>query len=400
MSYIEYFEQYLPERLGHYEALDLDALGERELTAVGGEASAIKKFMLYALEEGYEQELRFVLEPPISTLLRLDRFVPEVMRQLGTASERERFYLFPQEVRVPLKGPEEAPGGEVFELEEYLAGLLERSARPVDVGPCFDDDNMRRLWQAKTRVLMEEMAGFCLWLVERILERPGLVPVPLLRDALLPHLALSILQQSGVALPAPRPLLFSRKLVARFQDPAAGRDALYLELAHVLYRVLLDRRPGDPRALYRAFADRVRESPAIPAALFEASHRLLDALDLDGPPLFLETGVQGTFPLWLLAVANAGDSTGAGDLALYTTAPWLYEVYDGVVYRKHHQYLYDRETVAAHDRLFQLEDEDGPGGRILVRETADETTRRLALYELHAFQQIVGGGSGEPAEAP
>ena len=80
----------------------------------------------------------------------------------------------------------------------------------------------------------------------------------------------------------------------------------------------------------------------------QACHDYLATLALDGTPLFIESGVQGTFPLCLLALTGT-----TGDLVLYTTTPWLYPTYAPVIFQKNYHYLREMETIVAHDYLWK-----------------------------------------------
>ena len=114
----------------------------------------------------------------------------------------------------------------------------------------------------------------------------------------------------------------------------------------------------------------------------QACRDYLRALDLEAPPLFIESGVQGTFPLFLLSLT--GD---VGDMVFYTTTPWLYPTYESVAFQKNYNYLREMETIVAHDHLFQFKARHE--GRVYVEETTNERARRLALYEIRAFKVMV-----------
>ena len=60
----------------------------------------------------------------------------------------------------------------------------------------------------------------------------------------------------------------------------------------------------------------------------QACRDSLATLAIAGTPLFIESGVQGTFPLCLLALTG-----NTGDMVLYTTTPWLYPTYAPIVFQ-------------------------------------------------------------------
>jgi len=134
--------------------------------------------------------------------------------------------------------------------------------------------------------------------------------------------------------------------------------------------------------LRRQFATAVHADPAISASFTQACRDYLASLTLDGTPLFIESGVQGTFPLFLLSLTG-----NTGDMVFYTTTPWLYPIYEHIVFRKNYNYLREMETIIAHDHLFQFKTVQD--GKILVEETTNELARCLAFYEIQTFKAIV-----------
>jgi hypothetical protein len=179
-------------------------------------------------------------------------------------------------------------------------------------------------------------------------------------------------------IPAPQPALIGRK----FADLCGHGRAIHGALGDRIYRVLMDMPRCDLATLRRHFAMAVHTDPAIPASFTQACRDYLATLAMDGTPLFIESGVQGTFPLFLLSLTG-----NTGDMVFYTTTPWLYPTYEQIVFRKNYNYLRDMETIVAHDHLFQLKTVQD--GTVLVEETTNETARRLALYEIQTFKAML-----------
>jgi hypothetical protein len=146
--------------------------------------------------------------------------------------------------------------------------------------------------------------------------------------------------------------------------------------------VLLEAPRCDLATLRHRFATAVHTNPAIPASFTQACRDYLATLALDGAPLFIESGVQGTFPLFLLSLT---DNT--GEMVFYTTTPWLYPTYEQIVFRKNYHYLREMETIVAHDYLFQFKTVQD--GMVLVEETTNATARCLALYEIQTFKAML-----------
>jgi hypothetical protein len=168
----------------------------------------------------------------------------------------------------------------------------------------------------------------------------------------------------------------------QFADVCGDGRAIHGALGNVIYRVLQAARPCDLVTLRRHFATAVHADPAMPTSFTQACGDYLATLGLDGIPLFIESGVQGTFPLFLLSLS--GDT---GDMVFYTTTPWLYPTYEQIVFRKNYNYLREMETIVAHDHLFQFKTVQD--GTVLVEETTNATARCLALYEIQTFKAIM-----------
>jgi len=377
VSFVAFVAQYYAERLHWYERLDLTRYTETALLDVAGEASALHKFLIDILEEGYTTTVNRLVGQT-DAINRLQRFLSTVLQHLGGPSERERFYLFSDLIPLPQLTTETFAGGAMFELQAYLDRLDHLSDDPVDIAPCFEHVDQQQHWQAKTQVLMTEMVAFLHWICARLAQPIPVVPVPLLRDTLLIQVGLTWLRHHGVSIPAPQPALIGRK----FADLCGNGRDIHGALGNVIYRILMDDHPHDLATLQRHFATAVHADPAIPASFTQACRDYLATLALDGTPLFIESGVQGTFPLFLLSLI---DNT--GDMVFYTTTPWLYPTYAPVVFQKNYHYLREMETIVAHDYLFQLKTMQD--GKVFVEETTNEVVHRLALYEIQTFKAML-----------
>jgi hypothetical protein len=377
VSFFAFVAQYYEERLHFYERLDLTRCAETALLDIAGEASALHKFLIDILEEGYTTTVNRLVGQT-DALNRLQQFLSTVLPQLGGLSERERFYLFPDLIPLPQLTTETFAGGVTFELQAYLDHLDHLSDGPVDIAPCFESAAQRQRWQAKTQVLMTEVVAFLHWICTRLAQPTPAVPVPLLRDTLLIHLGLIWLRRFGMPIPAPQPLMIGRKFADLYRD---SRD-IHGALGDCIYRVLLEDHPHDLATLRHHFATAVHADPAIPAAFTQACRDYLATLALDGTPLFIESGVQGTFPLFLLSLTG-----NTSEMVFYTTTPWLYPTYAQIVFRKNYNYLREMETIVCHDHLFQFKTVQD--GKLLVEETTNEIARSLALYEIQTFKAIM-----------
>ena len=377
MSFFAFVAQYYEDRLQFYERLDLTRCAEAALLDIAGEASALHKFLTDILEEGYTTTVNRLVRQT-NAMHRLQQFLSTVLPHLGGSSERERFYLFPDLIPLPQLTTETFAGGATFELHAYLDRLDHQSDQAVDIAPCFESAHQQQRWQAKTQVLMTEMVAFLHWICARLAQPVPEVPVPLLRDTLLIHLGLTWLRHYGVPIPESKPLIVGRK----FADLCGNGRDIHGALGNAIYRVLMEEHPHDLATLRRQFATAVHADTAIPASFTQACRDYLATLALDGTPLFIESGVQGTFPLLLLSL-----TANAGDMVLYTTTPWLYPTYAPVVFQKNYHYLREMETIVAHDYLFQLKTVQD--GKVFVEETTNERVRSLALYEIQTFKALL-----------
>jgi hypothetical protein len=377
VSFVAFVAQYYAERLHWYEHLDLTRCTEAALLDIAGEASALHKFLIDILEEGYTTTVNRLVGQT-DALNRLQQLLSTVLSHVGGPSERERFYLFPDLIPLPQLTTETFVGGVTFELQAYLDRLDHLSDDPVDIAPCFKQADQQQRWQAKTQVLMTEMVAFLHWICARLAQSTPLVPVPLLRDTLLIHVGLTWLRRYGVPVPESQPLMIGRKFADLYRD---SRD-IHGALGDCIYRVLMTEHPRDLATLQRHFAMAVHADPAIPASFPQACRDYLATLTLDGSPLFIESGVQGTFPLFLLSLTG-----NAGEMVFYTTTPWLYPIYEQIVFRKNYNYLRAMETIVCHDHLFQFKTMQD--GKVLVEETTNERVRSLALYEIQTFKAML-----------
>src|SRR5690349_6445323 len=200
VSFVAYVAQYYAERLHFYERLDLTRCAEASVLDIAGEASALHKFLIDILEEGYTTTVNRLVEQT-DAFNRLQGFLSTVLAHLGGPSARERFYLCPDLIPLPQLTTETFAGGAIFELQAYLDHLEHLLDAPVDIAPCFDSASQMQRWQAKTQVLMTEMVAFLHWLCARLAQPVPVVPVPLLRDTLLIHLGLTWLRHHGMPIP-------------------------------------------------------------------------------------------------------------------------------------------------------------------------------------------------------
>lgn len=103
---------------------------------------------------------------------------------------------------------------------------------------------------------------------------------------------------------------------------------------------------------------------------------LLSEIECDGITV-VETGVYATFPLLLSALDDRVD------FKMYTTVPYLYEIYKDRIYTRAYENIRRFETLCCHNNLFQLT--AFGGGKFYVSENVEKATVERALKEINAF---------------
>jgi hypothetical protein len=366
------------DKLAAYTALAYPEVAPHELKKIATEASSLHKILLDFADEGYTETVEKI-QLETDALVFLPQFIAATLAYLGPPAEKERFYLYPEEVVVADLTEPQFDDGPTLDLESYLMRLDAQADTAPEIGLCFKSTEQRQHWEAKTQILMAEMVAFLWWIVERLHRQPTAVPVLLLRDTLLVYFGLTWLhQQGGVTVP-PRPVFLSRKFTATF----AEGETIYATLSStIFYGILQEMGFCDLATLRQLFASRALGVFTESDPFTKGCRAYLKSLALTGPPLVIESGLHGTFPLWLLTLTS-----NEGELGLYTTAPWLYETYQDSIFRRNYNYLRETETIVLHDRLFQFN--AFHQGTVFVTETLNSTAKSLAHYELHFFKQLV-----------
>jgi hypothetical protein len=377
---ILFLTQYYQTRLQNFEELNLNCPTDK-LLRVAAEASSLHKFILDAYEEGYTDSTDQIVTQT-DALNRLEKiqknFITE-LHKLGHPVELKDFYLCPEVVQLDNITSEQFKGGNTFELFTYLDLIDHQSDTAPEIEQCFSTTEQKQRWHNKTQLVMAEMVDFLVWVVQRLKQQPKAIPVPLLRDTLVVQLGLQLIRRSGIPIRKPKPLLLSRKFLSLFQNGERIYDIL---ISDILYALLYENKANELAMLRCQFVERAKVHSEIPISFIQASNDYFATLALDGPPLIIESGMHGTFPLWLLTLTD-----NRGDMVLYNTVPWLYSTYSDISFRKNYNYLRDIETIIAHEYLFQFKTISK--GKIIVVETSSTKTQTLALYELYVFKTLL-----------
>lgn len=213
----------------------------------------------------------------------------------------------------------------------------------------------------------DELRRFCRW----IGCEEETAYVFLLRDALLPFARYRVLGRERI-----HSWLLSRSSFAALTGDAHADDALRA----CVIRALEEDSPTDfPAFRARVLPDMRRVLGAYP----RAERRLRQMLSRIGERriLVVESGCTGTFPLLLMALDERVE------LRMYTTYPYLADIYAGRVYTRRYEDNRRFETMAAQEALFRFA--DWRDGHFYVRRCADAAMEARACAELRAMLRDV-----------
>jgi hypothetical protein len=342
-------------------------------------AASLLKFLYDMRDEGYQETWeRFESEVDAQSRLAALLRIPA-----GTDPQTAilRLYgLCPETPRLTVPG---SPGfvGRV-PVSEYLESLYALGREDLDLGVFDFPEN--RLWRTRTHILLREMVDYLFWIVAG----PVTNYACLLRDTLLLYIGLRLLKEAGVPIGEVRPLFVSRA----YFDLCGQGEFYYDVVSDQVYAALAQCRSDsyvDFRAVYRSTVVSVAARPEYGTVLCRLAgyvdHALAGRAEgeaLQRPYLLVETGLQGSIPMFLdyLCPVISG-------FRMYTTAPWLAGVLGRFIYKANYVHLRDIETLVSHDMLFAATDMDRD--QIYVAETDNALVRALARYEIVTFREMV-----------
>ena len=373
---VRFLTGYYQQRLAVYEHIAFSGYTRKQLLDIGLEASSLKKFLLDCYEEGYDCFVDLIALP-LNTLERLQKFLQRLLQFLGETSEQALFHLFPEVIEHSLLQPTHFDG-EICELSALLESLEHQTQRPVDISGCFSEPQHLQQWQAKTALIMDEMLAFMGWTLQHFRRQPpGWTPVFLLRDTLILYFGYLWLFRNGLLPELPQPLLLNRKFLMVAEGNEDAYEAVLLES---LYEALSEH-PQDAADFCKLAGQHLQEK-ALPLSFQRETRAYLQRLVGARQILMIESGLHGSVPMWVL-----NQCENKGTFLLYTTAPWLREVYRDNTFHQNYNYLRDMETSVAQNDLFQFRSIENQ--RILVNKTSQPHIEKLALYELHHFRRLL-----------
>jgi hypothetical protein len=372
---IEFLIPYYQSKLQFFKQLNLDNSTKDELLKYGEEASSLRKIMADYQEEGYDEVFK-ALSIKINPFEFLQTFIQDILKRLKETSEQAVFYLLPQIVQPNCLNDISFATDNTQELNTFLAEINQQVLDMPDIRASFSSSQQMALWQGNTKIIMHEQTAFLSWCVKKIRQQPNVTPIFLLRDTLLPYLGYLWLRQHHPDLPEAKPLLLSRK----FLSSQTGNEDFYFDLGYIIYSFLTEKPQADFATLCHDFAQDALTHPNLPQQFLQSSRDYLASLQLTKPVFIVETGLHGTFPLWLLTLTQ-----NHGDFVLYATAPWLKACYLDRVFCKNYNYMRDMETIIIHEYLFRFH--RFSEGQVFIAPTSNPHIKALTLYELASFKQ-------------
>lgn len=248
---------------------------------------------------------------------------------------------------------------EPFSVQHRLISSAEYSNTETETEPVVHKlmDRVNRSVSPSSNPFLADLRGYCEW----IGWRPDTAYVFLLRDAFLPYL---YYRNSG------RDNLYPWVVNRDFLRQNAGTgadDILRLPVYEALESGVSDY--GDFSAFCKA---RIREALKGFSVLENALRELLYGIR-ERRILVIESGYCGTIPLTLSALDERVD------FRLYTTAPYLYEIYRDKIFCRRYERIRSFETLYSQDVLMKYS--SFRNGRFYIRTATEDSIWEKAADE-------------------
>ena len=198
----------------------------------------------------------------------------------------------------------------------------------------------------------------------------------LLRDTLLPYLALKKWQNSGCS--NVYPLFISRKYFSFFENEDGY---IYSKIQNVIFESLEDN--VESFGQLKEYVKTALNKELAPfSGLFDSLKRILDKVSQE-KVLIIESGYIGTIPLLLSALDDRVD------FRLFTTIPYFYEVYNGKFFTDQFEKVRLFETIQCQDALFKLSSISVKNADVSVVEAADKKVLDRSHVELRTWNRLI-----------
>lgn len=301
-------------------------------------ARQLMKMLDDVLDEGYT-ELNYKLEEAYSGVSTLRAYLED--------NHIEPFPIY----RKPFSATDVTYEQSAYELANAIKELAEKAQKSIDI--CDD-------------AFLSELIDFCKW----IGYEEDTAYVFLLRDTLAPYIYYQSNNRKNIY-----PWLFGRKTLTKL----TGTDNADDEFRSSIFTALERGQCGN----YKDFCDMVL--PDIRSALkkYPEIERCLIPL-LDGIKekhiIVVESGCSGTFPMLLMSLDNRVD------WRMYTTYPYLLEIYGNKIYTPKYENSRLFETLYSQDLYFRFA--DFRDGKFFVEKCNNKKIEKYAIAEINAILKL------------
>ncbi len=307
-----------------------------ETTAASGEtiyrAKQLLKILDDLIDEGYT-ELNEKLEEAYQGVSRLRTYLKD--------NHAKPFPIYSK----PLVETDVAYGQEAFELIEAIKELTAKAEKSTDVS----DD-----------AFLTELMRFCEW----VGYEENTAYIFLLRDTLLPYIYYQSKNRKSIY-----PWLLGRKTLTMLTGVENVDDAVRASIIKALefgkcrnYEDFCSVVLPDIRATLKQY-------PAIENCLTA----LLEKIE-EKRIIVVESGCSGTFPMLLMSLDDRID------VRMYTTYPYLLEIYGNKIYSPKYEENRLFETLYSQDLYFQFS--DLKDGKFFIRKCENKEVEKNALSEI------------------
>ncbi|HEY9059392.1 MAG TPA: hypothetical protein VIO64_02640 [Pseudobacteroides sp.] len=372
MDFFDYIYNYYIDKLLHYESLEFSQLDKDTLLNTLSEASSLKKFLNDNKEEGYKDTYdAFCIG--LDAINRLDTVINRGLTILN-GKEENLFYLFPKKVSFHFE--KDTCPVKIYELNDYLNIL--RNISPNDINFDVIKQIASQDWVEKTTLVLNEMHRYAQWIRENNKFNNDLIF--LLRDTLLLYLNFKHLENMSQTCVIP--VMLNRKFFSNYGD------IFYKFITPPIYDIISQNPDISYCDICRMYKQEFNKCESI--CLQQAKNdafNYIDSIMEKRKYTIIESGIQGSMPLFIMSIINRVDS-----FLMYTTAPWLFKQYNGIIFRKNYNYLRDMETLICQNDLFDYHHLEK--NKVYIKEYQNEEIKSLAYYEIYLFKQLVTNSNG------
>lgn len=367
MDFFDYIFKYYTDKLIHYEGIEFSQLDRDSLFNTLNEASSLKKFLNDNKEEGYKDTYdAFCIR--LDAVNRLETVISRGLTILN-GKEEKLFYLYPKKVFFDFE-KENCPV-KIYELNDYL-NILE-NINSSDINFDVIKQTASQEWLEKTNLVINEMNRYTQWIRENNQFNNDLIF--LLRDTLLIYLGFK--QLDSISQIRAIPIMLNRKFFSNYGD------IFYKYITPPIYDII-SCHPNisyyDICKMYKQEFNKY-ESIGLNQAKKDAFNYIGSLIEKRKYTI-IESGIQGSMPLFIMSIINEVDT-----FLMYTTAPWLFKQYSGIVFRKNYNYLREMETLICQNDLFDYHNLEK--NKVYIKEYQNEEIKNLAYYEIYLFKQLV-----------